>query len=513
VASSHTLLPESLEWALAHLIKYGDTDLLPVPFEYEAIKADWKTVKPRLEKYDLAEPRPGATTRFLVPKPEGAFRVITRLDPIDALIYTAAVYECADAIEKSRAAPNIACSYRIETAADGRFFAAGNTWDVFTQRSIELVNEPSCKYVVTADISDFYSQISQHRIRNALEDAGISNDRAQAIERLLSSWTALQSRGIPVGPHASIILAEACINDVDQHLASRNYAHVRYVDDFRIFCRTHGDAVRAIHDLCEYLFTSHRLALHPNKTRTYKKATFLKEVVQKPETIEIDKQKDKIQEMMEAWASAGYPLTDEEIDKQEIDLDVLVELFDECLAKKPLKVGLLKHLLRRAAALRTNRVQQTALENLPNLISAFRDVVIYLQRSKQKKSSKKVADHLLKFGTESDYSFLPYTQEWVVAALTTTFATTCSAEDLSRLAKHIRTGMGIRGEAMIALARKDTAWVRAHKESVKALAPWDRRAVIFAGASLKDDERSAWKKSVLATDDILDRAVAILALQ
>jgi len=29
--------PEALDWSLAHVHKYGDTDIFPVPFEYEAI--------------------------------------------------------------------------------------------------------------------------------------------------------------------------------------------------------------------------------------------------------------------------------------------------------------------------------------------------------------------------------------------------------------------------------------------------------------------------------------------
>jgi hypothetical protein len=94
------LKDESLEWALTHLEKFGDTDLLPVPFEYEAIRADWPAIRRLLSERDLTQPLPGGHVRFLVPKPEGAFRVVTRLDPLDAILYTAAVYECAETIEK-----------------------------------------------------------------------------------------------------------------------------------------------------------------------------------------------------------------------------------------------------------------------------------------------------------------------------------------------------------------------------------------------------------------------------
>ncbi len=35
------LQPESLDWAFTHTQRFGDTDIFPVPFEYEAIKHSW----------------------------------------------------------------------------------------------------------------------------------------------------------------------------------------------------------------------------------------------------------------------------------------------------------------------------------------------------------------------------------------------------------------------------------------------------------------------------------------
>ncbi|PYS73829.1 MAG: hypothetical protein DMF73_04975 [Acidobacteria bacterium] len=32
-----SLRPESLDWSLTHVLRYGDTDIVPVPFEYAAI--------------------------------------------------------------------------------------------------------------------------------------------------------------------------------------------------------------------------------------------------------------------------------------------------------------------------------------------------------------------------------------------------------------------------------------------------------------------------------------------
>jgi hypothetical protein len=53
---------------------------------------------------------------------------------------------------------------------------------------------------------------------------------------------------------------------------------------------------------------------------------------------------------------------------------------------------------------------------------------------------------------------------------------------------------------------------RKNRRPSRSVSPWDRRAIIAAGAGLSPDERSHWKKTVLASDDPLDRAVAVLWL-
>jgi hypothetical protein len=169
-------------------------------------------------------------------KPGGGFRAATQLDPLDHLLYSAAVYEAASIIEAARipANQNIVCSYRITATPDGAFFAPTNGWGAFHERSKSLA---CAKYshVFVADISDFYNQIGQHRVQNALESAGVTNDRSRNIESFLNKVTAKQSRGLPVGPFASILLSEACLIDVDNFLLRIGCEFVRYVDDFRVF--------------------------------------------------------------------------------------------------------------------------------------------------------------------------------------------------------------------------------------------------------------------------------------
>jgi hypothetical protein len=88
----------SIDWALTHILRHGDTDLFPVPFEYEAITNSWANLRKRISAIDLTTYEVRPATRMLLPKQAFGFRVALQLDPIDTIVYTALAYECADAI-------------------------------------------------------------------------------------------------------------------------------------------------------------------------------------------------------------------------------------------------------------------------------------------------------------------------------------------------------------------------------------------------------------------------------
>ena len=80
---------ESIDWAITHIRRYGDTDIFPVPFEYEAIKHSWDNLKKSILEIDIAGYEGRPFRRILVPKQSGGYRVAIQLDPIDTNIYTA----------------------------------------------------------------------------------------------------------------------------------------------------------------------------------------------------------------------------------------------------------------------------------------------------------------------------------------------------------------------------------------------------------------------------------------
>ena len=341
-------------------------------------------------------------------------------------------------------------------------------------------------------------------------DPAVPIDRANALERLLSNWASLQSRGLPVGPLASIPLAEACLNDVDHYLLGNGWQHTRYVDDFRIFCHSRSDANEALHDLTDYLFTAHRLALTSSKTKVVATSEFESQWLENPVFLERTRRSKKVAELIaEIQHETGYIMTEDDLPpgrKADALRSAIAELFEACLAAKPLKMGLARYLLRRAGTIRTNQILSLTLKHLEVLTPVLRDVAVYLSRSKQPKTSVQTVRTLVAYALTGQYQFLPLVHDWILKLLVENYVE-FTKKDLPKLSKVAADVIGLRGEAMVAKALGRIDWVRSYKETWRSVGPWDRRAIIAAGAVLPPDERSHWKKTVLASDDPLDRAV------
>jgi retron-type reverse transcriptase len=76
---------------------------------------------------------------------------------------------------------------------------------------------------------------------------------ARLLSKCLNKWSLVGGRGVTQGHTPSDILAKLYLNSVDRNLSSLGFAHYRYVDDFRIFCRSLPEARRALMDLTQLL--------------------------------------------------------------------------------------------------------------------------------------------------------------------------------------------------------------------------------------------------------------------
>ena len=501
------LRQESIDWAITHIRRYGDTDIFPVPFEYEAIKHSWDNLKKSISEIDIAEYEGRPFRRILVPKQSGGYRVAIQLDPIDTIIYTALAYEASLLIEKSRIPieKKVACSYRVELGAKGELFRKNNGWDDFHSKSQELAQDGKFNIVLTADIADFFNQLGHHRIRNSLEHVDVEKDRAKNIENLLMNFTRGQSQGIPIGPSASIIFSEACLSDVDNFLLRKGYVHTRYVDDFRIFCINREQAHKALHDLTEYLYTSHRLSLQTHKTKLFEVEKFISEELIDPEELESKTQEEKLEALKEFFSNYQENESDEDI--AEIVRDNLVELFQACLDQNPIHLGTAKYLLRRATTLRTGLLRETVLNNIDKLAPTMREVVQYIIKTTSGPYAKEIGNKFIKGCSETDYEFLEYVQSWQLELLLSKMSNSME-KNIIELCDKYKENLGQRPYALLARKNGYNDWVREQKETWLNNSPWDRRAIIWSARALSTDEMNYWLKRVQNAGDILDKAIA-----
>lgn len=261
------LTSNSIDWAISHLDKVGDSDLFPRPLELDAVLALRNEMKTLLSSEDVSKLSPSAARRFTVPKDDLSVRQATQLNLLDSIILTALVHEYGNLIEKRRRPTNEnkIFSYRFKPSDDGWLYDRTFDWTPFWKRCYEQAEKYS--YALVLDISDFYNQIYHHTIENQLIESGLPNQAHKWILKLLESLTAKVSRGIPVGPHAAHLLAEASLIPIDNSLVSQGINFCRFVDDFVIFANSENEARAILYRFSDILDKQQRLVLNKQKTR------------------------------------------------------------------------------------------------------------------------------------------------------------------------------------------------------------------------------------------------------
>ena len=496
---------ESYEWALIHLIKFYDSDFYPTLFEFKAIKHDWDSVLKYLLTIDVDKYAPKTPFISASPKPNGAYRVVHQLDPIDSLIYTALAYENASKIEEVRIPKEryIACSYRLNPDTDGSFFDTDNKgFEHFLLKAEELANKFEDGFVLMTDLVDFYNQIYLHRVSNILEESGSTNNGD--FERFLLGLNNNVSKGIPVGPVPSIIVSEAILSDIDNKIIRHTENFTRYVDDINIFFPNKIEAQKLLHDLTIYLHSNHRLVLSSDKTRIITTKDFLANHLKNEERIEKQKLHSKINEI----EIVEYPLPEKQPEFEELDsaekfklrAEAYSELFVQSTSFKKVDLGLMRHILRQAGRYKVRSIIPLIFVHFDSLLPVIREIVIYFSRVLNDKTAKR---YEAEFAMLLDKPCLndTFLNIWIFTLFQNlSFNKTDIRIDYSKIIR-------VREQALIARRSNDKTWVKEIKDNIDALGPWDKRAVIHSAIVLSRDECSHWLGLVASKGEIIERAI------
>lgn len=482
-----TLISEdSLDFALRHISHYYDTDFFPRTEEFLAIGHSWNEVKKFILESDLDSILSATPLVEPWPKTKSGFRIVHRPEPLDSIVYAALAKTVAPHVEASRASPEVACSYRI-SESDRSFFADGSGFKIYRERCENL--STVYPFVLSADVADFYNKIYLHRLQNAIQLAtdsppGIS----KRIEYFLTALNTKASQGIPVGPAASIIMAEATLIDADQFIYSRGFEHVRYVDDFRIFGNSLQELQALQQDLCVYLHENQRLSLSPGKTHISKSDEFLHEELNNQYQLE------KLEILGEIEVVNPYTMEVVDFDFVVIENagEVLLDALTRIAKFETLDLGVIRAIVRRARAHEIRDIAECLLENITFFAPAINDIVLYLDSITD---AAFVASHSAKLQGLCDH---PATNLRAVRLwLEWYFSRHLELLNIPKIRSFVFSSKRLRPQARAAITMNNQSWVKDRKNQLLHHAYWDRRSILLAAQVLSKDEREKWLTPII----------------
>lgn len=511
------LQTQSYDWALKHIERYGDTDIFPVPFEFSAIREYWdKDVKPHLCQQNVLDWQLHSYRRLLTPKHRYGFRISTQLDPLDSITFTALVFEIGREVEAFRIPreQNVVFSNRFEPNNDGQMYSPNYNWEAFQNHCTVVLESGVYQYIVVADIADFFPRIYSHPFEQALAEAiSLKANHVQAIKKCFSQLNGSVSYGIPVGQAASRLLAELVLDDVDRGLQGEGLNHCRFVDDFRIFCKTEKEALAALATLANLLFENHGLTLQQHKTRIITTELFQRQILGDGDHQEVSGLSDQFNEILanldisNPYDEFNFDELDDDIKEQirRMNLEAILETHLEEIDE--IDISLVRFLLKRLTAIGSQDIVDCLIKNIHKLYPVVKEVMIYFQTVELPQETKhQIGSQLLDICKDSIVGHLEYNKMWIINTFTHDNEWN-NTESFTKLYTEL-TDQYTQRELLLAMGRAGLDhWFRPRRRYASELTPWLKRAFLAAASCLPGDQAQHWYRS-LPKLDLLESVVS-----
>ncbi len=151
-------------------------------------------------------------------------------------------------------------------------FRPGRSCHQAVEQALELGRQ-GYRYVLDADISGFFDNLSHSAIMRELSDVVADGNILRLVEKFLRAGVMEGGKmrpthvGTPQGGVVSPLLANIALNVLDWHLHERGFRFVRYADDFVVLCRNEDEAKEALALVEHFLADRLGLSLSPEKTK------------------------------------------------------------------------------------------------------------------------------------------------------------------------------------------------------------------------------------------------------
>lgn len=506
---------QSYRWAIKHLFKESDTDLFPRPIELAIIHEMSDELLGELVNIDLGNYQWNSSRRFIVPKDDVAHRVATQLDLIDSIVLGAIIFEFGSKIEQRRLNANKVFSYRFLPTPDGTIYSNRFAWTKFWKACLEEVERVDWQYIVACDISDFYNQIYLHTIENQLIECGFPNQVKESIKNLMISITQRNSRGIPIGPHCSHLIAEMCLIPIDENLSIKDIPFKRYVDDFVIFCESEKEARVRINQMAEILDKDQRLVLQRQKTKIYYRDDFVslckRYLLQETENETENELIDIINEYAGGDAYVKIQLDDiKDEHLAKLSEDNIIDLLDSYLKISSPNYEKIRWIYRRLSQIGIPHAIDYSIEHFDELVPALNDVCLYINSCAENYDSdwKVIAEEILDLIDDE----IIESNEFFKISLLNLFVYNTKLNHFSALIKLFNSSSeNVKRKILLSSSNHNAAsWVRELKEQYGSFNSWTKRAFLIAAKNLPIEERNFFYKGIKATlgpNNILERII------
>ncbi len=487
----------SLRFAHKYIKKTGDTDIFPTPFEYLIIGDE------NLKMISEDNPKKferGAAIKCLSGKIQGGYRLVTLLDPIDTIFYTAILAQGGKKMEKSRIATSkkVVFSKRfLKNSPKNTLFNPNIGYSDFIERSLKLSQKYN--FVVLSDIADFFPRLYVHHIENAIGVA--SNDNyADIVGNFLKGGNTSETIGaLPVGTDASRFFSDITLNDLDRALLSKRIVFCRFSDDFRIFANSKEEARKSLYILEEELQRRYHLTLQNVKTKIETPSVY-KNICKNGSEEHLQKiseiYKDGLSNIL---AGNRYePVLYEELTpeiKKIVDSMNVKDLLNSCLKGNPniTKLQEIKGIFNLWRNISSPEAISIIFKNIEKLIPIFdtvmryiKDVSGFLPKGAQVKLKDKLIEILI---SSKDFSHIPFYKVWILETLNA-FKDVLTGGDLRKIVAMFDYEHDPLVRRFIILllgeSKKCSYWFSGMKNSFDHLTDWERRAFVkgFADCGL-----------------------------
>lgn len=152
-------------------------------------------------------------------------------------------------------------------------------WKEFPNKTCSLLKEKDFPYVIFLDIAACYDNINHRLLGQYLEDITNSKER-ELVRKLMDAlgiWSRDSGKGLPQGYTASDVLAKIYFEKIHKRFIDKGIQHIRYVDDFRIFCNSEIEARKQMIEITEIL-SECGFSIQTHKTELQTKEDALKKI-------------------------------------------------------------------------------------------------------------------------------------------------------------------------------------------------------------------------------------------